>query len=115
MVFKTIAEIAAACYAKLMSKGYWIVRVDVRDPGAYQAYLALAPLCIARHGGQFLVRAGRHEVPEGTTRTRNTIVEFPSYDAALQCYHSPEYQAARQKRADVADMDVVIIEGVSQA
>lgn len=94
-----------------MQKGYWIVRVDVSDPVAFQAYLGLAPDCIKKFGGRFLVRGGRHEVPEGTTRARNTIVEFPSYDAAEQCYHSADYQAARQKRIDVATMDLVIIEG----
>jgi uncharacterized protein (DUF1330 family) len=88
------------------------VRVDVSDPIAYQAYLGLAPQCIKKFGGRFLARGGRHEVPEGVTRARNTIVEFPSYDAAVQCYHSADYQAAREKRAEVASMDLVIIEGL---
>lgn len=94
-----------------MQKGYWIVRVDVNDPVAYHAYLELAPQCIKNFGGRFLARGGRHEVPEGVTRSRNTIVEFPSYDAAVECYHSPDYQTARAKRAEVAEMDLVIIEG----
>lgn len=94
-----------------MQKGYWIVRVDVSDAVAYQAYLGLAPECIKQFGGRFLVRGGRHEVPEGVTRARNTVVEFPSYDAAQQCYQSADYQAARAKRIDVAVMDLVIIEG----
>lgn len=97
-----------------MQKGYWIVRVDVRDPAAYQAYLGLAPQCIKNFGGRFLVRGGSHQVPEGVTRSRNTIVEFPSYDAAVRCYQSADYQAAREKRTGVAEMDLVIIEGHSE-
>lgn len=94
-----------------MQKGYWMVRVDVSDPVGYQAYLRLAPDCIKKFEGRFLARGGRHEIPEGTSRARNTIVEFPSYEAAVQCYHSEEYQTAREKRADVAVMDLVILEG----
>lgn len=94
-----------------MQKGYWIVRVDVTDSAVYQTYLGLAPQCIKKFGGRFLARGGRHEVPEGITRARNTIVEFPSYEAALQCYRSEDYQLARQARANVAEMDLVIIEG----
>ena len=39
------------------------------------------------------------------------MIEFPSYQAALDCWKSAEYQAARQHRLDAGDIDLVIIEG----
>ena len=39
------------------------------------------------------------------------MIEFPSYQAALDCWHSPEYQEAMKLRAGVATADLVIIEG----
>jgi uncharacterized protein (DUF1330 family) len=39
------------------------------------------------------------------------VVEFPSYDAALACYRSPEYRTAIDLRAGKAKFDMVIIEG----
>jgi uncharacterized protein (DUF1330 family) len=39
------------------------------------------------------------------------VIEFPSYQAALDCYHSADYQAAIKLRASVSDADIVIIEG----
>jgi uncharacterized protein (DUF1330 family) len=44
-------------------------------------------------------------------RSRNAIIEFPSYEAALECWRSPEYQAAMKLRTPVSTADLVIIEG----
>ena len=48
---------------------------------------------------------------EGHARSRTVVLEFPSYEAALNCYRSPEYQAALALREGKADIDLVIIEG----
>jgi uncharacterized protein (DUF1330 family) len=94
-----------------MPKGYWIVRVDITDPEQFKAYAAANVEPLKKFGARFIVRAGRSENPEGTTRMRNTIVEFPSYQAALECYNSSEYQEAIKLRAPASTMDLVIIEG----
>lgn len=95
-----------------MAKGYWIARVDVADSERYQAYIAANAVPFRKFGARFLVRAGRFENPEGTSRARNIVLEFPSYEAALACYQSPEYQKALEHRLPpIATIDVVIIEG----
>jgi len=94
-----------------MLKGYWIIRVDVTDIEQFKTYGTANAEALKKYGARFLVRAGRFENPEGTTRTRNTVVEFPSYQAALDCWNSPEYQNAMQLRLPVSTMDLVIIEG----
>ncbi len=94
-----------------MSKGYWVARVDVTDLEAYQAYVAANAVAFSKYGARFLVRAGAFENPEGTSRSRNVIIEFPSYQAALDCWHSPEYQYAITLRLPVATVDIVIVEG----
>ena len=35
---------------------------------------------------------------EGKPRARNVVIEFPSYEAALACFHDPKYQAAKAIR-----------------
>lgn len=94
-----------------MSKGYWIVRVDVTDQEKFKEYAAANGAALKKYGARFLVRAGGFENPEGSSRARNTVVEFPSYRAALDCWHSREYQAAISHRAQAATLDCVIIEG----
>ena len=94
-----------------MPKGYWIVRVDVADQEKYKAYIAANAEPLKKYGARFLVRAGRFENPEGTSRARNAVIEFPTYQAALDCWHSPEYQQAIKLRQPVSTVDLIIIEG----
>lgn len=94
-----------------MAKGYWIAHVDVSDADVYREYVAANEAPIAEHGGRFLVRAGRNEVPEGRLRARHVVIEFDSYEDALACYRSPGYQAAAAIRERASDGDVVVIEG----
>jgi len=98
-----------------MPKGYWIVRVDIADPEGYKAYTTANAKPFARFGARFIVRAGRYETVEGTSRSRNAVIEFPSYQAALDCWRSPEYQEAIKLRAPVSTADLVIIEGYEGA
>ncbi len=94
-----------------MAKGYWIGRVDVADVDQYMKYVAANAAPFAEYGARFLVRAGQFTTPEGSSRSRNVVIEFPSYADALACYESPEYQAAKTLRDPVSSADLVIIEG----
>ena len=94
-----------------MAKGYWIVRVDIADPERYKAYVAANAGPLGKFGARFLVRAGRFENPEGASRTRNAVIEFPSYQAARDCWHSAEYQELLELRQPVSTIDLILIEG----
>ena len=94
-----------------MPKGYWIVRVDVADPERYKLYIAANAAPFKKHGARFLVRGGPYENPEGSSRARNVVIEFPSYAAAVECWHSADYQAALKIREPVSTADLVIVEG----
>ncbi len=98
-----------------MPKGYWVARIDVSDLEQYKKYVAANAAPFARFGAKFLVRGGAFEAPEGMNRSRNVVIEFPSYQAALDCYKSPEYQAAIQLRLPASEGDVLIIEGYEGA
>ena len=56
-----------------------------------------------------------HEVPEGKARSRIVVIEFPSFDAAVACYRSPNYQAAKKLRDGGSTGDLVIVEGYDGA
>ena len=68
-----------------------------------------------KFGARFLVRGGRSEVTEGHARSRTVVIEFPSYEAALACYRSPDYQAAKALREGKGEIDLVVIEGYDAA
>jgi uncharacterized protein (DUF1330 family) len=95
-----------------MPKGYWIARVDIRNAEGYPAYVAAAKLAFDKFGANFLARGGNFHKLEGQGRARNVIIEFPTLQTAYECYHSPEYQIAAAIRQQVADGEIVIVEGV---
>ena len=83
-----------------MAKGYWIGRVDVNNPEGYKAYAAANAAIFKKFGAT--LRGARRQVresPEGASRSRNVVIEFPDYATALACYNSPEYQANIKVRA----------------
>ena len=92
-------------------KGYWIAHVDITDPEGYKAYQAANAKPFGMFGARFLVRGGRQEVMEGRVRARCVIMEFPSYEAALACYRSPEYQAAKALRQGKGEVDLIVHDG----
>ncbi|WP_247644068.1 DUF1330 domain-containing protein, partial [Brucella abortus] len=77
-----------------MPKAYWIARVDVRDPERYKDYVSTAKPAFERFGANFIARGGKADAVEGPGRARNVIIEFETMQHALDCYNSPEYQAA---------------------
>lgn len=93
----------------------WIAHVHVTDAEAYGRYAKLAGPVIVEYGGVFLARGGRYQQLEGTDKARNVIARFPSFDAAVACYHSPAYQAALDHARDAAERDLVIVEETEPA
>lgn len=94
-------------------KGYWIAYVDVTDAQQYAEYTRRAPAAFALYGGRFLARGGRSQALEGReTPQRSVVIEFDSYEQALVCYRSAEYQAACVYRQGVANAEVIIVEGI---
>ena len=94
-----------------MPKGYWIMHVNVLDQAKYDAYRADNLEAIRLHGGRFLVRGGTFENPEGRSKARNVVIEFESYDTALACYRSAEYQAAAEFRRKASAGEILVVEG----
>lgn len=94
-------------------KAYWIAHISVTDPAAYADYQALAPAAFAAYGARFLARGGACLTLEGSSLNRHVIIEFPSLAAARACYDSAEYQTARAKRAEAAEAQIILVEGVA--
>jgi uncharacterized protein (DUF1330 family) len=111
--FGTAIVAAFATQEFSMPKGYWIVRVSVRDAAEYPAYLAAARPAFEKFGARFIVRGGTFECMEGVARERNVVVEFDDVATAFACYGSEEYQRAMKIRQAHADADFVIVEGAS--
>lgn len=94
-----------------MPKGYWIGHVDVLNPERYPDYMKAAQPAYEKYGAKFIVRGGKSDQVEGEGRSRHVVVEFVSYETAVACYNSPEYQEAAKIRRANSIGDILIVEG----
>ena len=95
-----------------MPTALWVAHVTVTDADAYARYAKGATEAITAHGGVFLARGGRYVQLEGNDRPRNVVARFPSLDRAVECYNSPEYQAALAHAKGAAVRDLMVVEEV---
>jgi uncharacterized protein (DUF1330 family) len=95
-----------------MKKGYWIGHLEVKNSELHQFYIPKSSEAVQKFGGVFLVRGGACDAVEGHTRPRHIVIEFPSYQAARDCYYSDDYCAARLLRSESAVADIVVVEGI---
>jgi uncharacterized protein (DUF1330 family) len=92
---------------------YWVARSRIDDPVQYKKYTDLVPVIIARHGGKVLARGGKFRVMEGPdTFRRFVVIEFPTFEQAVACFESPEYQeAAAHRKTGGGIVENVIVDG----
>jgi uncharacterized protein (DUF1330 family) len=94
-----------------MAKGYWIGRVDVHNEEGYKPYAQANGAIFKKYGGRYVVRGGKHTGVEGQARSRNVVIEFADFDAAMACYNSPEYQENIKRRTPHSIAELVVVEG----
>jgi uncharacterized protein (DUF1330 family) len=91
-----------------------VTRESTRDARKLGDYLKLAPGSFAKHPAKILALHGRQEVLEGPAHEEIILLEFASYEAALEWYHSAEYQAASLLRHQAGDYRFILTEGVGK-
>ncbi len=98
-----------------MKKGYWVVAYrSVSDPAVLKHYGELAIKAIEAGGGKTVIRtADAVEPQESGLKQRVVVIEYESFQKALDTYHSPAYEAARKVLGSAAERDFRIVEGVA--
>ena len=94
-----------------MPKGYWIAHVEVTDPEAYAKYRARTASPSRNTARAFWCAAERMSSRPGAAKSRQVVIEFPDYAAALACLESEEYKRAVVFRDAGTVLDLVIVEG----
>ena len=88
------------------------MRAKLVDTEEYSKYINLATEIIKKYDGQFIVRGGNQKEFENFGFDRTVVVEFESYDDAIKCYESSDYQSALDHVKDSAVRYVSIVEGI---
>ncbi len=96
-----------------MSAAYLIAQLKVTNSENYKEYIEKVPKIIKKYGGEYLARGGEYTVVEGEDNyPRIIIIKFPSYEKALEWYHSEDYKPIKQIRLDNSEGTNIIIKGV---
>ena len=97
-----------------MRKGYWIsLYYKVENQENLNRYAETVTPIIKSFGGVPLVRGGEHKTYEGDDFIRIVVWEFPSYEKALECHKSKEYQAGWSLAKNTTKRHMQIVEGFS--
>ena len=95
-----------------MKKGYWIsLYLEVKNDENLKIYAEKVTPIIKSFGGVPLVRGGQHKTFNGDEFVRTVVWEFPSYEKALECHASKEYQNGWDIAKDTTIRHMQVIEG----
>ena len=97
-----------------MKKGYWIsLYSKVKNQENLKKYSEAVIPIIKSFGGVPLIRGGNHQTYNGEDFIRTVVWEFPSYEKAIECHNSAEYQAGWGLAKDTTIRHMQVIEGFS--
>ena len=95
-------------------KGYWVALYKkINNTKNLKNYSNKVTPIIKSFGGKPLVRGGNYKCLEGSDFIRTVIWEFPSYEAAIECHESKEYQEGWDLAKEDTERNLQIIRGFS--
>ena len=95
-----------------MKKGYWIsLYFKIDNQENLKKYAETVTPIIKSFGGKPLIRGGQHKTYEGDDFIRTVVWEFPSYEKAIECHNSEEYQAGWSLAKNTTKRHMQVVEG----
>ena len=89
---------------------YYMGSYDIIDAEEFQKYPPLVMSLLPKYGGVVLASDTEGFLVEGTARTMNAIIRFPSKEAALGLYNDPDYQEAKRiRQASTTNVGMVLV------
>ena len=93
-------------------KGYWVALYKkISSAKNLKEYSNKVTPIIKSFGGKPLVRGGGYQCLEGEDFSRTVIWEFPSYESAIDCHNSKEYQEGWALAKGSTERNLQIIQG----
>src|SRR6476659_3324846 len=98
------------CHGRMPMAVFYIGSYDIVDPNEFQKYPPLVMALLPKYGGVVLASDTAGFLVEGTARTMNAIIRFPSKDAALGLYNDAAYQEAKRiRQASTRNVSMVLV------
>jgi len=89
----------------------YIGTYDIVDANEFQKYPPVVLALLPKYGGEVLASDTAGLLVEGTMRTMNAVIRFPSKGAALGLYNDPAYQEAKHiRQMSTRNVSMVLVE-----
>ncbi|MEM8641958.1 MAG: DUF1330 domain-containing protein [Cyanobacteria bacterium P01_G01_bin.54] len=97
----------------MSSPAFLLIQAQITHPKQFQQYADAVYRLTQQFGGRYRVLGGEQVCLEGPAPEgwRVVISEWPSKDAALVFWHSPEYAAIKPLRSDAAEVIIQLFDG----
>ena len=93
--------------------GYAIFNIEIKKPEEYKEYVEKVKPLAEKFGGDYIIRGGETKVLEGNWEyPRTVVIKFPSYEKALEWYHSDEYKPVKAIRLSNSEGSNIIVKGI---
>ena len=95
-----------------MRKGYWIALYkEINNSENLKKYSAFVTPVFKKFKAKPIVRGGKYKVLSGNDFPRTVIWEFPSFEDAVRCHESKEYQDGWALAKETTIRNLQIVEG----
>ena len=91
---------------------YIVVNATITDQALLDEYVAAAGATLGGHQVKVHVANNEATFLEGEAGERIVVLEFPSRDAAMGWYQSPDYQAIIDKRLNSTKGFLALVDGL---
>ena len=91
---------------------YVVANMKVLDPSCLEEYGAIAGPLVQQYGGEYVAQAAEPEVVEGEWPQgfQTIILKWPSREAFMAFWNSPEYEKAKEIRKGKVLLNNVILQ-----
>ena len=80
------------------ASGFWLLTTTVKKPAAFKEYVQEFKPWLKSVGGSLVMKDSDPQIVEGRGGGLSVVISFPSKQAAIDAYNSPEYQELTKKR-----------------
>ncbi len=90
--------VALSLPTSVNASGFWLLTTTVKKPAAFKEYVQEFKPWLKSVGGSLVMKDSDPQIVEGRGEKISVVKSFPSKQAAIDAYNSPEYQELTKKR-----------------
>ena len=96
------------------ASGFWLLTTTVKKPADFKEYVQEFKPWLKSVEGSLVMKDSDSQIVEGRGGELSVIISFPSKQAAIDAYNSPEYKELTKKRWASTKKTNLIIMGLNK-